>query len=126
MGTPFSKLRSKKARSSAAQIVTLCDQHGVPVSTQRISDGFVQKDTMIQNKPNITAPAAPTKLLVATSELLHARQQIIRSTFDTAGLTLDQGGVRLSTWRDQSDAVTEYSKHWESGYVGPKIRTKAH
>lgn len=119
MGALFSKLRSKKACSSAAQTVTLCNQHGVPVRTQKISDSFVQKGTMIQSKPNITAPATPTQLLVATPELLHARQQIIRSTIETAGLTLDQGGVRLSTWMDQSNTVTEYSKHWESGHVSP-------
>ena len=99
MGNLFSKPRSKPARSSAAQVVTLCDQNGVPVKTQKISDSFVQKDTVIQSEPNITAPANQTELLVATPELLHARQQVIRCTWQMAGLTLNQAGVRLSTWR---------------------------
>lgn len=120
MRTLFSKPRSKKARSSAAQIVTLCDQHGVPVKTQKISDSFVQKGTVIQSKPNITAPATRTELQIATPELLHDRQQIILCTWQTAGLTLGQGGVRLSTWKGQSAAVTEYHNRRESDYVGLK------
>ena len=125
MGSLFSKPKSKKARSSAAQIVTLCDQHGVPVKIQKISDSFVQKGSVVQIKPNITAPATRTELYIATPELLHDRQQIIRCTWQTAGLTLDQGGVRLSTWKGQSEAVTAYHTLRESDYVSPQIRTKA-
>ena len=132
---PRSKLKAKyvsrqlfpgPARSSAAQIVTLCDEHGVPVKIQKISDSFVQKSTVVQSEPSITAPATCMKLHVATPELLHDRQNIIRCTWQTAGLTLDQGGVRLSTWKGQSEAVTGYHNHSESDYVGPQIRTKAH
>ena len=118
MGNLFSKPKSKPARSSAAQIVTLCDEHGVPVKTQKISDSFVQKGTVIQSEPNITAPANRTELLVATPELLHDRQQVIRCTLQTAGLTLNQGGVRLSTWKGQTlsgdvfaDYLNEFAQH---------------
>ena len=106
MGNLFSKQKSKRARSSAAQ---------------------TQKGTVIRNKLNITAPATPSELRVATSELLHDRQQIILCTWQTAGLTLDQGGVRLSTWKGQSEAVTEYHHNLgQPDYVNPQIRTKAH
>ena len=137
MGNLFSKPRSKlkakyvsrqlfpgPARSSAAQIVTLCDENGVPFKIQKISDGFVQKSTVVQSEPSITAPATRMELHVATPELLHDRQNIIRCTWQTAGLTLDQGGVRLSTWRGQSAAVTGYHNHRESDYVGPKSERK--
>lgn len=116
MGSLFSKPKSKKARSSAAQIVALCDQHGVPVKIQKISDSFVQKGTVVQIKPNITAPATRTELYIATPEIIHDRQQIIRCTWQTAGLTLDQGGVRLSMWKGQSEAVTGYHTLRESDY----------
>ena len=111
MGNLFSRPRSKTARSSAAQIVTLYDQNGVPVKTQKISDSFVEKGTVIQSKPNITAPVNRTELLVATPELPHDRQKIIQCTWQMAGLTLDQGGVRLSTWKGQSEAVTELNQN---------------
>ena len=124
MGNLFSKPRSKTARSSAAQVVTLCDEHGVPVKIQKISDSFVQKSTVVQSEPSITAPATRMELHVATPELLQDRQNIIRCTWQTAGLTLDQGGVRLSTWRGQSAAVTGYHNHRESDYVGPKSERK--
>ena len=126
MGNLFSKAKSNNARSSAAQIVTVYDQQGVPVKTQKISDSFVQKGTVIQSESNITAPATRTELSFATPELLHDRQQIILCTWQTAGLTLDQGGVRLSTWKGQSEAVTGYCTHRESDYVSPQIRTKAY
>ena len=76
MGSLFSKPKSKKARSSAAQIVTLCDQHGVPVKVQKISDSFVQKGTAVQIKPNITTPATRTELYIATPELLEQEDLI--------------------------------------------------
>lgn len=41
LGTLFSKPKPKKARSSAVQIVTLYDQHGVHVEIQKFSDSFV-------------------------------------------------------------------------------------
>ena len=137
MGNLFSKPRSKlkakyvsrqlfpgPARSSATQIVTLCNEHGVPVKIQKISDSFVQKSTVVQSEPSITAPATRMEIHVATPELLHDRQNIIRCTWQTADLTLDQGGVRLSTWRGQSAAVTGYHNHRESDYVGPKSERK--
>ena len=34
-------------------------------------------------------------------------------------LTLDQGGVRLSTWKGQSKAVTGYHTFSEFDYVSP-------
>lgn len=71
MGNLFSRLNLKNARSSATQLVTLYDQHGFPDKTQKISDGFVQKGTVVQKEPNITAPANRTELLVAYPELLH-------------------------------------------------------
>ena len=77
---------------------------------------------MIQNKPNITAPATPTKLPVATAELLRGRQKIILCTWQT----LDQGGVRLSTSKGLSEAISGYYTDREHDYVGPQIRTKAH
>ena len=127
IGNLFSKPRSKlkakyiprqlfpgPARSSAAQIVTLYNKHGVPVKIQRISDSFVQKSTVVQSEPSITAPATRMELHVATPELVRNRQNIIRCTWQTAGLTLDQGGVRLSIWTGQSAAVTGYHNHRES------------
>ena len=126
MGNLFSIPKSKKPRSSAAQTVTLCDPHRVPIKIQKISDSFVQKGTVVPSEPKITAPATRMELLVASPELLHDRQNIIRCTWQTAGLTLEQGGVRLSTWKGQSEAVTGYHNHRESDYVGPQIRMKAH
>ena len=119
MGTLFSKPKPKKACSSAAEIVTLCDEHSVPVKIQKISDSFVQKSTVVQSEPSITAPATRMELHVATPELLHNRQNIIRCTWQTAGLTLEQGGVRLSTWKGQSEAVTGYHTLGEFDYVSP-------
>ena len=110
---------SKNPRSSATQTVTLCNPHGVPVKIQKISDSFVQKGTVVPSEPNITAPAARIEFLIASPELLHNRQNIIRCNWQTAGLTLEQGGVRLSTWKGQSAAVTKYHNHRESDYVGP-------
>ena len=126
MGSPFSKPKSQKSRSSAAETVTFCDPNGVPVKVQKISDSFVQKGIIVESEPKITAPATRMELLVATPELLHDRQNIIRCTWETAGLTLEQGGVRLSTWKDQSEAVTAYHNPRESDYVNPQIRMKAH
>ena len=126
MGNLLSIPKSKKTCSSAAQTVTLCDSHGVPVKIQKISDSFVQKSTVVPSEPKITAPATRMELLVASPELLHDRQNIIRCNWQTAGLTLEQGGVILSTWKGQSEAVTGYHNHRESDYVGPQIRMKAH
>ena len=126
MGNLLPIPKSKKPRSSAAQTVTLCDLHGVPVNIQKISDSFIQKGTVVPSEPKITVPATRMELLVASPELLHDRQNIIRCTWQTAGLTLEQGGVRLSTWKGQSEAVTGYHNHRESDYVGPQIRMKAH
>ena len=94
----------------------------MPVKTQQISDSFIPKDTEIQNEPNITVPANRAELLLATPELLHDRQQVIRCTVQAACLTLDQEGARLSAWQGQSAAVTEY--HKESDFVGLKSERK--
>ena len=111
--------------SSAAQIVTIYDQYGVPVKIQTISDSFVQNGTMIQSKANITAPATRTELHVTNSDL-HDRQQIIRYTWQTTSLTLSQGDTRLFTWKGQSEAVTGCCTHWEFDCVSLPTRTKAH
>ena len=111
--------------SSAAQIVTIYDQYGVPVKIQTISDSFVQNGTMIQSKPNIIAPATRTELHVTNPDL-HDRQQIIRYTWQTTSLTLSQGDIRLFTWKGQSEAVTGCCTHWEFDCVSLQTRTKAH
>ena len=110
---------------SAAQIVTIYDQYGVPVKIQIISDNFVQNGTMIQSKANITAPATRTELHVTNSDL-HDRQQIIRYTWQTTSLTLSQEDIRLFTWKGQSKAVTGYCTHWKFDFISLSTRTKAH
>ena len=112
--------------SSAAQIVTLYDQHGVSVKIQNISDSYVQNGTVNHDKPNITAPTTRTELHVTNPELLHDRQQIVRFTWETTSLTLSQGDIRLFTCKDQSDAVTGCYTHRVSDCVGHQIGTKAH